>query len=556
MAAPVLEGATIYRMACRPDLAVRSGFVSLDLAPNSIVGKLYVDEAQNPVTWMKALASGLYPGSYSSTTLSGVWIVPHDEFGCFAIAFGHGRHMLVTQRRVAGFGLRTVLNMLSAEGAGRAVRAVRKRTFASASPHARHQSDDGIELSEFDIDVTRDLVKGIEAIPEDKSLGTKLIGSDSLAVRRKIDPRDVQALLERYSSIYLRDTYRDRFPWVDHIAAVSRTEDVIGELLIALDRALSTTARPQGTRCFLARPDMSEHPEVVSFALSGHQNVLNDVTTGVVSGIVGALSVNVLQGITLYGLDDDGRRVAGWPLFECVNFECTVSSGRYVLSDGEWFRVDPAFERQLVEELSGIGGWSTTLPAYEGSGEAAYNLATAASKGMYLLDRKLVGGASRTSIEFCDILTDRREMVHVKRYEGAQAMSHLCYQAMNAAELLKTDMLFRIQLNEVLAINAPAMLLRDPVKEIKPQEWTVVLAIITRYTGRPLHESLSFFSKLALRHAYHHITRRLSYPMRLARVTDLSPEDTGATTGRRKTAKSSVKPLPVPAKVVVRRPAG
>lgn len=536
----VLDAINVYRMECPVEMAVKSEYASIDLAERDLPGRLYVNETHSTPPWIALLAGHNYPGVAKATNFAGVWVVPHTDNTAFALAFGHGRHMLHAGRRLHNFGIRTVLNMLSAADRSKAVRAVRKRTIGSNLPHARHQSDVGIELGDFDIDFARDLVRGIEAIPEIERLGARVVGADSLKVVRKIDPKEILAVLEEYWRIFQREDYKNRYAWIDHIEPINKHEEMIAERLEpALGRILTGRTKPAGTRCYFARPDMSEHDNVVYFSFQGCPEILNDVDTDVVRSLVGSLDLAMLRREKLVGVDDGGQVVASWPLFDCLNFEHTLDGERYILADGEWFRVNSDFEREVDNELEEIRDWGTTLPAYSGPDEGTYNRAVASSTGLHLLDQKNVIVRGRSAVEFCDLLSRAREVVHVKRYEGAQALSHLCYQAMNSAELLKTDPEFRVQLNGVLALHAPPLVLKNPESPPEPADWTIVLAVVTRH-HRPIRQALSFFSKLAVRHAYRHITGRLSFPMRLARIVDSTGVDTGRKrSGMRRRASSA-----------------
>ena len=61
-----------------------------------------------------------------------------------------------------------------------------------------------------------------------------------------------------------------------------------------------------------------------------------------------------------------------------------------------------------------------------------------------VMDRKNIrygGGASR--IEFCDLFINKRTLLHVKRYGGSSAMSHLFSQGVVSATLFLQDRDFR-----------------------------------------------------------------------------------------------------------------
>jgi uncharacterized protein (TIGR04141 family) len=117
------------------------------------------------------------------------------------------------------------------------------------------------------------------------------------------------------------------------------------------------------------------------------------------------------------------------------------------------------------------------------------------------VDKKLLshgGGASR--IEFCDLFTSERQMIHVKRYCGSQPLSHLFAQGAVGAHLLLTDRDFRRKLDAVLpASHRVGMTTPDP------RGFEVVFAIVDA-SGRRLAKVMPFFSRLVLRNTARQLT--------------------------------------------------
>ena len=128
----------------------------------------------------------------------------------------------------------------------------------------------------------------------------------------------------------------------------------------------------------------------------------------------------------------------------------------------------------------------------------AYNQRAAATLGnACCMDQRLiVHGGGHNKIEFCDILTREKRLVHVKKYGGSSVLSHLFMQGAVSGELLVSDGEFRARLNQVLPRGYK---LSDP-KRSRPNatDYEVVFAIISG-SARPL--DIPFFSKVSLRSA-------------------------------------------------------
>ena len=113
------------------------------------------------------------------------------------------------------------------------------------------------------------------------------------------------------------------------------------------------------------------------------------------------------------------------------------------------------------------------------------------------MDRKLVsfgGGASR--IEFCDLISSDRDIIHVKRYAGSSVLSHLFNQGSASAELYASDASFRRIINEHLP---GSLRVENVAQRPNTSDYRIIYAIISSKRGESL--TLPFFSRLSLRHA-------------------------------------------------------
>jgi len=99
-------------------------------------------------------------------------------------------------------------------------------------------------------------------------------------------------------------------------------------------------------------------------------------------------------------------------------------------------------------------------------------------------------------IEFCDLYSLDRKIIHVKRYGGSDVLSHLFAQGTVSAELFLLDSNFRVELNTKLP---PEFKLENPESRLNPGSYTIFFAIVYESDG-PL--KLPFFSRVSLRQAF------------------------------------------------------
>jgi uncharacterized protein (TIGR04141 family) len=141
----------------------------------------------------------------------------------------------------------------------------------------------------------------------------------------------------------------------------------------------------------------------------------------------------------------------------------------------------------------------TGLPDYDDDSEEAYNERVAAdSTQQYaLMDRKIIMvGGGYSKVEFCDLLSQGKDLIHVKRYGGSGVLSHLFMQGVVSGQLFASDADSRESVNEFLPASHK---LQDIKARPDLTPYRVVFAIVSSEAGTDL--TLPFFSRLSLRHA-------------------------------------------------------
>lgn len=132
--------------------------------------------------------------------------------------------------------------------------------------------------------------------------------------------------------------------------------------------------------------------------------------------------------------------------------------------------------------------------------EATYNTQASKQSDRLLLDKKNVVVPGRTSpVEVCDILTQERKLVHVKRKFSSSSLSHLFSQGHVSARLLADNAQFRVAVRDKIGSAQPKFRKLFTADRIVASEWEVVYAIIGPWDGQPASEKIPFFSKVNLR---------------------------------------------------------
>jgi uncharacterized protein (TIGR04141 family) len=139
-----------------------------------------------------------------------------------------------------------------------------------------------------------------------------------------------------------------------------------------------------------------------------------------------------------------------------------------------------------------------SLPEYTGGSELDYNTlaANAVGNACCMDQQMIIHGGGHSRIEFCDIMTSDRKLIHVKKYGGSSVLSHLFSQGAVSGELLVSDGDFRSKVIEKL----PRGYKQTISKGVRPDasQYEIVYAIISG-SENPL--DIPFFSKVSLRNA-------------------------------------------------------
>jgi uncharacterized protein (TIGR04141 family) len=224
-----------------------------------------------------------------------------------------------------------------------------------------------------------------------------------------------------------------------------------------------------------------------------------------------SISLNLLKNRDVLCIGDDDQIIRKWSLYACLYCELEYDDQTYLLSGGKWYRVDRDFVNDVNKYFDQLPRFERELPAYNDNSEGSYNERVCRDRpDMFaLMDRQLINyGGPRSGIEFCDIYTVDKDIVHVKRYGQSKVFSHFFSQGAVSGELFHTQTEFRRIVNEKLPDTHK---LPDPRKVPDRDEYRIVFAIVSDVEGARL--AIPFFSRLNLRAASN---RLIGYGYRVA----------------------------------------
>lgn len=419
----------------------------------------------------------------------------------FGIAFGYGRHFLRSGTFEERFGLYVTLNAVDRTR----IRAMDRDSLDVVGRHTREQLGRDSDLTEFGVDIEKDLLRAVSGVPGAVGLAKRLTGSDALSIIAEVTPASLPDLLARLLKLFGQKKYLEHFSWVDHIRAV-RDKPLQRRLD---DKLVARLRRSELNRTWLSIPDVISWEEIKEFRYSDSSDArgFQDVHFSTYfdeKRVPATLTMDQLKRDKISGIRaSDEVAFLNWPVFKCIYTELDEGKNKYVLNAGQWYRVDKDFVSEIESDVARIPSASLTLPPYEHRSEAEYNedVAKRDPRTFTHCDVKLIShGAGRSRIEFCDLFSKDRQLIHVKRYAGSGVLSHLFNQGLVAGELTMGDASFRRKVNAQLPVG---LQFNPPEDRPDPKRLEIVYGIVST-SAKPV--TLPFFSKVVLRSIHRSLT--------------------------------------------------
>ncbi len=438
----------------------------------------------------------LVPIIYNHTTIN------------FVVSFGFGRHLLKDGVVEERFGLKVVLNSVDPKS----LRSIDKTTLGSNPKHAREQiSKEGI-VADFGIDIEQDLISSVTGKSRYPQLGSMINGSDALGVSIKVDIHTIKNFLGLCLDRYNSQEYLIDFRWIDQIAEVRdpRQIEILNTQLI--ERLINHNF----DKIWMAVPEVVDWVDIQGFRYlkAKRAEIEDDLYINKILSVLESVTLDILKSSYVYVISARIDEIINrWTIYRCLYAEIEHNGKICILNNGKWYEVVKDFVDQVKQDFSEMQESPLAFPDYDHINENEYNREAVASvPNSCCMDRKLIDyGGGYSKIEFCDLFTQDKKIIHIKSYGGSSSLSHLFAQGVVSGELFVSDRNFLRKLNNEL----PATF-RFPRTDIYPkaEEYEVVYGIISKY---PTPLNLPFFSKVTLRNARKRL-ERCGYKVRLNKI--------------------------------------
>lgn len=422
-----------------------------------------------------------------------------------AVSFGRGYLLLKPEALVQDFGLKVVLNSLDPSQ----IKSVDARTFDELSIYTRRGVSRDSSLPAFELDVARDLLRGITGRASVEDLGV-LSGTARLAINTATQIPELKKMGKKLLKFYQSRRYRKDFKFIDNMRA-ENDPSAVSKLDKKLIAALKTE---ELTQMHLAIPEAVNWQEIDGVRFSYRrkkQSRSPDPRISVYRRLRGAdgLTLKRLRSDKVEAISavDEDQVLDHWRVYDCIVFETEHNGQLYVLSGGDWYRISKTYRGQVEEYVYALPELSIGLPEADAADdEPTYNVKAAQAIGAAVIDKKVVGVGGYDKVELCDILTRDSVFVHVKKRGRSSTLSHLFAQGVTSAELLLNEEKFRVDARKLASTHGTAFGRAVPKKAGAREKIKVAYVVLSRSKRKDTPYGLPFFSLVSLKNA----ARRLS----------------------------------------------
>lgn len=421
----------------------------------------------------------------------------------FAIVFGYGRTLLKEDKIERNFGLKVSLNVIDPSK----IRSTQTVTVDDNVVSTQSQASKNTSQESFGLNVENDIMREVTGAPSDTKYGNYITGKDSLTARVCMALDELKSKLALYFAAYNLNDYKSNgFEWVDNVKEIKDDS-----LKHPLKLKLETAIRSKDTsNLYVAPSEIIDWENTKGFCFGGINKKTEDPTSYTVEidlqeylNNIRSTTSNVYEKIKrdkLYAMRINDEPYTVGSIYNCLIFQTNYNNNTYILISGNWYEIDTNFFNRVHSYVKNkIRKSSVQFPSCGvGEDEGPYSKRISdGNPNWALMDRKLVsvlGGPKQ--IEACDIFTNSKQFIHIKkRYQSAQ-LSHLFAQGRISANCFVSDLSFRTQVYEEVKAKLGNTIF-DPTAETQPNEYEVVYAIIDN-NNRPVCDSLPFFSLLNL----------------------------------------------------------
>lgn len=497
---------------CLKDEFSSEEYFSLDTGKHSGIseGRIYIaNTTDSPVEWIDELNmyTQIYldKDKYNNKSNKAVMMIKYNG-SIFNILYGYGRTMLKTSSIVKNFGLRTAINLISADN----IKSVNTLNISTDYIDTQRQSFNYVSQNFLDIKTNSEIIKVISGKASSDTHFNSIHGSDALQISVKADTT-ISEMLNGILEYYKSEQYKDKgFEWIDHIQSVR--ED---RVKLALDIQLVTAIKENKYgEISIGFNKVVELSLMDGYFISGmnknieYNNFYEEIPTKLFLDYLkqmgkGEIVTKLKKSSLFFWNNETGKPEKIDKVYNCLLFETEYNEEHYFLNNGDWFRIESNYYTSILQKIQSIPKSEVVSIACEadwGEGDYNVNFVNSNPTDYQLFDKMNYRETSwgKSKIEPADIITKVRQFIHVKKGGASSSLSHLFAQGLVSSQLLKNNSDYRKHIE-------------DSVQEkfgtnfIDNNEVEVVFGIIDKRYNEDFNKFLPVFSMINLCQNYDNI---------------------------------------------------
>lgn len=468
---------------------------------------------------------------------SGLLLIQWDD-RVFAASFGvSGSSWLKKHQFEADFGIIVAMNLCGNEEVRQAKSAIQSSTTQIIDRQVSKPSntnDFGMSDTEFLKYISAHLNENTDVTLQGKNtLTIKAIKEEKLTWDKLFN------YAEQFIDAYESEHYKQLFPNYPNLTPVSH------ELKIKLDDILLNEMQNRNfANTHFAIPEFIADDEY-SFSYSNNAKRDNNVFShlsvehmdGEIFTDITKVSLNQLHSKKVYAYSHEENKILSyknWSIYDCLITELNHDGECYILSTGEWLKVDSDFfnelnlfiKSQVVEHELDDCYCNLNIFCNErkqNREELFNNQYCGINEFAVLFDQaKLQIGRGRKDKEFCDIFEysndSKPSIIHVKKIGGSSAVNHLFSQAKFYCEAFLGDELFladiRAHIDSSGNVFSDEILdhIKTDIRDVNGGDYKVKLWLLYDSSkAKPELTSLPLMAKYELRSAIGKLRNILKY---------------------------------------------
>jgi len=427
-----------------------------------------------------------------------------DKKNRFALTFGYGSSYLEESVYVPRFGLRTVVNLIDDEE----IRQIKKIDIAGSQKNSTEQMPVKSAIQDFGFNIETDLISGITGYSKYEGFTGIVTGSDSFSMSIDDNIKSIDSYLIKLYNVYMQEKYKESFEWIDRIQPVKSKV-----LIERLDTLLLDSINKNELKFWMAVPENIEWNKILGFKYIKNE-ILDDID---IDKVLIAMNSNIeniakLKRKKIYLVNVNDEYIKYWSAYNTLYGEIDIDDKHYCINAGKWYEIEKDYTIKIDKAYNDIEISDISFIDYDHEDEKDYNKSfSETSENFILTDSVNIpfgGGYSR--FELCDVLDIGNKLIHIKKYAGSAALSHLFNQGATTIEMIRESNDFiKVANTKIQSITDNMDFLID-----RNKTYEIVYAIICQDNLRP---NIPFFSKIAIKNAIRRINL-LNYSVKIKSI--------------------------------------